>query len=431
MTDKYHVANQSTPRRHGQPDSIVRQLCRRRRASTSTAKYLCLLVMALGVATASAAASPSPTSRPRALVYRGPASGPGLAEAVAQLLESSSRNFEVRYAGPGEATEVSSESLRAVEVYAQPGGPGTWTRFLIRAVRWMVMGVALVCSARSSSPQSSRHDTHARAILLQTEARLTSNAPTRSDLDDAWAETKAYAPSIRDFVSRGGRYLGFCLGAYLAGHTPGFGLLPPGADTDAENEQEGAQVTTDEDTIIQVDWTYMAGAKAGQTAKDQWVFFQEGAVIQGLEESETSFVLGRYSKSGGVAASLTKYGDGWVGLIGPHPEATREWCKWSAQNARYNYPRLHHANIQWLTGVAPPSLRVQHRQPPWLAVRDWARLDRGHHDRRPKRVQWNRDEWCCAGEYKHERFQQVAKPAGPAYQIFALDLVNRSQFGEF
>lgn len=38
-------------------------------------------------------------------------------------------------------------------------------------------------------------------------------------------EAKKYAGAVRDFVSGGGRYLGFCLGAYLAGSDPGFDLL--------------------------------------------------------------------------------------------------------------------------------------------------------------------------------------------------------------
>jgi hypothetical protein len=113
----------------------------------------------------------------------------------------------------------------------------------------------------------------------------------------------------------------------LAGHTPGYGLLPRGADTDAECDLKGAQVKTDKDTIIQVDWNFTTGPNAGRTVKDQWVYFQEGAVIRRFVESDTCFVLGRYSKSGRVAASLNKYGDGWVGLVGPHPEATHEWCK--------------------------------------------------------------------------------------------------------
>lgn len=63
-------------------------------------------------------------SRPRALVYRGPATSEGLPEAVAQLLESSPRHFEVQYAGPNEAVDISAEALRAVDLYAQPGGDG-------------------------------------------------------------------------------------------------------------------------------------------------------------------------------------------------------------------------------------------------------------------------------------------------------------------
>ncbi|EXU96775.1 biotin-protein ligase domain protein [Metarhizium robertsii] len=207
--------------------------------------------------------------RPRALVYRGPASSHGLPEAVARLLESSPRRFEVQYAGPSEAVQVSHETL--------------------------------------------------------SESISIFQLVTPPHLDDAWAETRAFAPAIRRFVSRGGRYVGFCLGAYLAGHTPGFGLLPRGADTDAENDQDGAQVTTDADAIVQVDWRFATGPQAGRTAAGRWLYFQEGAVIRGLRESETAIVLGRYSQGGRVAASLTKYGEGWVGLVGPHPEATLEW----------------------------------------------------------------------------------------------------------
>lgn len=126
---------------------------------------------------------------------------------------------------------------------------------------------------------------------------------------------RKYRAPIREFVSNGGRYLGVCLGAYLAGHTPGFGLLPKHADTDSECEQKTAQVKNDDDTIIQVDWKWSAGPKAGQTTKDRWIYFQEGAVIQGFRPSADAFILGRYSKSGGVAASVNRHGKGWVGLV--------------------------------------------------------------------------------------------------------------------
>lgn len=154
------------------------------------------------------------------------------------------------------------------------------------------------------------------------------------DLDQAWTETKGSKDAIRDFVAGGGRYLGFCLGAYLAGRDPGLGLLPKGSDTDSEKDLKGAQVKHDRDTVIQVDWTFTAGDKAGQVVK-RWVFFQEGAVIQGFKQSETAFVLGRYSTSGRIAASLSKFGQGWVGLTGPHPEATPEWCELRSSNCDY------------------------------------------------------------------------------------------------
>lgn len=64
-------------------------------------------------------------TQPRALVYRGPAACKGCAEAVAQLLENSPQKFTVTYVGPNEDTNISSDSLKGVDVYAQPGGPGT------------------------------------------------------------------------------------------------------------------------------------------------------------------------------------------------------------------------------------------------------------------------------------------------------------------
>lgn len=135
---------------------------------------------------------------------------------------------------------------------------------------------------------------------------------------------ECYAKLIRDFIANGGRYLGICLGAYLAGRDPGWGLLPPGVDTDSEIEANGTQVTHDKDTVIQVDWTWASGPKAGTTT-NHWLYFQEGSRVEGLVESKDAFVMGRYSKSGGVAASVSRYGKGWIGLMGPHPEANQDW----------------------------------------------------------------------------------------------------------
>lgn len=86
---------------------------------------------------------------------------------------------------------------------------------------------------------------------------------------------KPYKKAIKNFVANGGRYLGFCLGAYFAG-TPGFDFLPAGDNTNEECTQPGASVKNRSNTIIEVDWHFTTGSKAGKTEK-RWMFFQDGA----------------------------------------------------------------------------------------------------------------------------------------------------------
>ncbi|CAK4033427.1 Hypothetical predicted protein [Lecanosticta acicola] len=229
------------------------------------------LVLALTLRHTSAAAAAVPHRHDnnkhghlKALVYRGPASCDGCPEAVANLLTSSPENIRVAYVGPKEKTKLTRDALSKVDIYAQPGG---------------------------------------------------------GDLDEAWPHLHSSKSTIRKFVQNGGRYIGFCLGAYLAGHGPGFDLLHPKDDTDQEVKQPDSQVKDEEkDTIIQVDWDFSNGTKA----KGRWMYFQDGAVIE-LEHGSKAKVLGRYSSNGNPAATLNKFGKGWVGVIGPHPEADQSW----------------------------------------------------------------------------------------------------------
>lgn len=133
-----------------------------------------------------------------------------------------------------------------------------------------------------------------------------------------------YNETLRNWVAGGGKYLGFCLGAYLAG-TPGFSFLPQGDNTNAEIDQHGAQVKTGKNTIIQVDWTFHTGKLAGQT-KEQWMFFQDGSTIVGSNTTGIE-VLARYANNQNIAATVSPFGKGWVGATGPHPEADQSWCK--------------------------------------------------------------------------------------------------------
>ncbi|MBX6382332.1 MAG: hypothetical protein IRZ07_05050 [Microbispora sp.] len=199
--------------------------------------------------------APSPRSgRPVALVYRGPASIPGCSEAVAALLEASRWGFDVRYTGPHEELPLSAETLAGAAVYAQPGG---------------------------------------------------------GDLDHGYRHLRRHRGLLRDYVAGGGRYLGFCLGGYLAGATPGFALLP--GDTDQYIATPGATVDSEEDTLVDVRWR----------GRDRTVFFQDGPCFL-LDPGSTASVLATYP-NGAVAALVTPYGAGRVAVVGPHPEATDDW----------------------------------------------------------------------------------------------------------
>lgn len=191
---------------------------------------------------------------PLALVYRGPASEPGCPEAVAELLAASRWGFRVRYVGPAERLRLGERALASAAIYAQPGG-GTLSR--------------------------------------------------------GYKHMRAHRSEIRSFVRGGGKYLGFCLGGYLAGATPGFALLP--GDTDAYVASRGSGALGDGDTVIDVRWR----------GSSRPLFFQDGPHFL-LQRDADALVLATYPNRT-VAAAVTGFGRGRVGVVGPHPEAGRDW----------------------------------------------------------------------------------------------------------
>lgn len=192
--------------------------------------------------------------RPTALVYRGPATTPGCPEAVAQLLEGAPHPLRPVFVGPDEDVPLSPHTLATAVVYAQPGG---------------------------------------------------------GELEPAWRHMKEFAGPIRDWVRGGGHYLGFCLGGYLAGATPGFDVLP--GDAARYISTEGATIDTTGDTIALVTWR----------DRERHMFFQDGPVFR-LKRDAPATVLATYD-NGEVAAVVTTYGAGRVGVVGPHPEADQSW----------------------------------------------------------------------------------------------------------
>jgi glutamine amidotransferase-like uncharacterized protein len=135
--------------------------------------------------------------------------------------------------------------------------------------------------------------------------------PGGAELDEAYRHLRPHRKDIRRFVHSGGRYLGFCLGGYLAGSSPGFGLLP--GDTDQYIITDSATVRTDRDAVVEVNWR----------GQQRQLYFQDGPYFQ-LEPRTDITVLATYPNRT-VAAAVSGFGRGRVGVVGPHPEATADW----------------------------------------------------------------------------------------------------------
>lgn len=208
------------------------------------------------------AAKKKPAGPPIALVYRGDkaAGCPGCSEAARDLLMKSRFGFVVKFVGPKEDLEVDDKTLEQATLYVQPAG--------------------------------------------------------MASLDDAWEHVKKTAPAIRKFVKNGGRYLGFCMGGYLAGQNPGFELLP--GDTDQWIASKKASIEDDGDYIVDVEWN----------KKKRSMYFQDGPffiVDKDDKDAKDVEVLAKYADNDKIAAMVAPYGKGKVGVSGPHPEADDTW----------------------------------------------------------------------------------------------------------
>jgi glutamine amidotransferase-like uncharacterized protein len=194
----------------------------------------------------------------RALVYRGPAACEGCPEALGDLLRSSEWGFDVEYVGPRENLDLTPATLATADLYAQPGGGDSVKR--------------------------------------------------------AYRQMKGSAGPIIEYVRSGGRYLGVCMGGYLAGHWRGLRLLPE--DTDQFITSPGAGVSTAADILVDVDWR----------GRRRRMFFQDGPVFRLPTPVPAGVtVLARYASNGEIAAMVAPFGRGRVGVVGPHPEAPDDW----------------------------------------------------------------------------------------------------------
>ncbi|WP_062117837.1 BPL-N domain-containing protein [Aureimonas sp. AU40] len=192
----------------------------------------------------------------RVAVYRGPAGCEGCSETVGEAIQSLGSRYRVDFVGPAEAIDITPETLRRYDVYVQPGGG--------------------------------------------------------QDIPAAFASFgDARVEAIQTYVAGGGRYLGLCMGAYLAS---GYGLGLIEQDLDSEVGRPGFPVETIESTAVSTRWN-------GQT---QTVFFQDGAYLPKARNDPGFRTIATY-ENGDIAAARYTFRRGVVVLSGPHPEADESW----------------------------------------------------------------------------------------------------------
>lgn len=107
----------------------------------SLAIHLTIVAMAQHVAAAPCPSQGVPDSdadRLNAMIYRGTSGCEGCSESVQVLLESAYPDINVTFAGPDEDVQINAESLRQVDIFVQPGGPGTYrSAFTIQASHFL------------------------------------------------------------------------------------------------------------------------------------------------------------------------------------------------------------------------------------------------------------------------------------------------------
>jgi len=192
----------------------------------------------------------------RVAVYRGPASCENCSETLKQAIEALGPNYRVDFVGAHEPIDITPANLARYDVYAQPGGG--------------------------------------------------QNIPAAfASLGDARVD------AIHDYVAGGGRYLGICMGAYLASAS-GLGLIPH--ELNSEVGRRGFPVATSDDAVVAVRWE----------GRKETVFYQDGPYLLRPANDPGFRTIATYANND-IAAARYTLGKGLVVLSGPHPEADESW----------------------------------------------------------------------------------------------------------
>lgn len=214
-----------------------------------------------------------PDLRPLALVYSGPGACPGCPEALARVLAAA--GLRVRYVS---ASDLSGDQMfDGVTLYAQPGGDDTQQ----------------VYDAFGPGPFAD------------------------------------FSAAMKAFLGRGGRYLGVCLGGFLAGQWIDDAATIPALRLFAGDAAyfRATPRPAHLDQVIPVTWLVPQPAA-------RWVYFQEGPCFRfdatdagldgGADAGPGPAVWSTYQNDS-VAAFIAPHGAGRVALSGFHFEADLTW----------------------------------------------------------------------------------------------------------
>lgn len=126
---------------------------------------------------------------------------------------------------------------------------------------------------------------------------------------------RSNAGDIRNYVAAGGKYLGICMGSYLAGHHY-IDLLAKNTKAVQYVRRKLSTIKHEKHAVVSLDW-------GGQ---EKTVYFHDGAAFVPRKRYRriSGKIVARY-RNGDAAALIQKYKKGVVGVVGPHPEAHKWW----------------------------------------------------------------------------------------------------------
>jgi hypothetical protein len=145
---------------------------------------------------------------------------------------------------------------------------------------------------------------------------------------DSWHKIlKPNKNKVLDFVARGGRYLGICMGAYWAG-SHYFNILD-GVDAVQYITQPGADTRRPHAKAIEVTWN----------GTSERMFFYDGCALVGPGQYET---VANYANGNAMAIYQNR-----IGIIGCHPESEQFWYNYNYLKPHWHERRHHELLLEF------------------------------------------------------------------------------------